>query len=54
MKDSFKFDITFHLALFFMRGSEQQVMKAKSRSKIAAVPTCTSNDDFAVVPWLLD
>lgn len=29
--------------------NEQQVMKAKSRSKIAAVPTCTSNDDFAVV-----
>jgi hypothetical protein len=29
--------------------NEQQVMKAKSRSKIAAVPTCSSNDNFAVV-----
>ena len=29
--------------------NEQQVIKAKSRSKIAAVPTCSSNDDFAIV-----
>ena len=29
--------------------NEQQVMKAKSRSKIAAVPTCSPKDDFAVV-----
>ena len=29
--------------------NEQQVMKAKSRSKIAAVPACSSSDNFAVV-----
>ena len=29
--------------------NEQQVMKAKSRSKIAAVSTCSPKDDFAVV-----
>ena len=29
--------------------SEEQVIKVKSRSKIAAVPTCSSNDDFAIV-----
>ena len=29
--------------------NEQQVMKAKSRSKIAALPTSTPNDEFAIV-----
>lgn len=29
--------------------NEQQVIKAKSRSKTATVPTCTSNDELAVV-----
>ena len=29
--------------------NEQQIMKAKSRSKIAAVPACSSSDNFAVV-----
>ena len=29
--------------------NEQQVMKAKSRSKTAAVPSCTSNDELTIV-----
>ena len=35
-------------ACIFAR-NEQQVMKVKSRNKIAAVPTCSRKKDFAVV-----